>query len=103
MSAIDKLLDFINQQSLRTTTMPTAAQVVMMPTKVDGFIEEMRIIPDTPNGPMLEIVTKSKDGIELFKQRFNLVAVDDLIGKLIKHRDLMAAMKESGDERQTKM
>jgi hypothetical protein len=55
--------------------------------------QEMKIIPETEHGPMLEITERAKDGSAFHSQRLNLAAVDDLIGKLIKMRDHMAQMK----------
>jgi hypothetical protein len=55
--------------------------------------EEMVIVPDTAHGPMLELRMKDEDGDTVFKQRLNLGAVDELIGRLIKMRDHMAQMK----------
>lgn len=100
MSAIDRLLDFMSQQSVWTTP-PTATFTV--PQKIQNATEELRIIPGTPNGPMLEIVTSNGHGAELFKQRLNLAAVDDLIGKLIKMRDLMSQIKESPNDTDNKI
>jgi len=57
-------------------------------------LEEMAIIPETEHGPMLEISSRDKDGKVLHRRRMNLAAVDDLIGKLIKMRDLMAPMQK---------
>jgi hypothetical protein len=62
--------------------------------KVDAT-EELRIIPDTLNGPMLEIAQKNVHGVVLFSLRYNLTAVDELIGKLIKMRDHMDQMKNA--------
>lgn len=97
MNTIDRLLDMMSGQSLWTTAMPTWT-TISTPQKIQNTTEELRILPDTPNGPMLEMVTQSAEGVELFKQRLNLAAVDDLIGKLIKMRDLMAVMKGPADE-----
>lgn len=92
MSAIDRLFDLVDRQSLWSTTMPTTTTVSY--EKVETT-EQMSILPDTPNGPMLEVATKNKQGVVMVSQRYNLPAVDDLIGKLIKYRDMMATMEKA--------
>lgn len=95
MSAIDRLFDMMTRDSLWTST---AAPTVTF-AKVDTS-EEMRILPDTPNGPMLEIAQKNPQGVVLVAQRYNLYAVDDLIGRLIKMRDHMAQMTDPPEVKQ---
>lgn len=90
MSGIDRLFDLITRDSLWTTTMPTVTRTMV---KV-STTEQMAIIPDVPDGPMLEISFNDGSDLPVMRQRLNLAAVDDLIGKLIKMRDRMAAMKE---------
>jgi len=90
-SGIDRLFDWLDQEPQWTTPYVTRKLVKMEVT------DELSIVPDTPNGPMLQIVIKDTDGDVVFKQRYNLAAVDELIGKLIKMRDHMAQMK--GDDK----
>lgn len=91
--ALDRLFDFMDCQSLWTTTMPTVTRTMV---KV-STTEQMAIIPDGPDGPMLEISFNDGSDLPVMRQRLNLAAVDDLIGKLIKMRDRMAAIKENDD------
>lgn len=87
-SSTDGLLDLI-RSNWSTPSWPTVTRQLV---KV-SVEHEMVIVPETPNGPMLEIVMKDGSGEVVFKQRLNLPAVDELIGKLIKMRDHMAQMK----------
>lgn len=90
MSAIDRLLDMVTRDSLWwSTSIPTTTLAKIETT------EEMRILPDTANGPMLEIAQKNAQGVVVAAYRYNLPAVDELIGKLIKMRDHMARMTDS--------
>jgi hypothetical protein len=89
----EKLLDLVGSES--EWSMPSLAYSL---EKLTDATQEMVIIPETPNGPMLEISTKSAQGTTLHKLRLNLPAVDELIGKLIKMRDYMARMKGDGDD-----
>lgn len=91
MSAIDRLLDMVSRDSLWWT--PPAPITTL--TKVDTT-EEMRILPDTPHGPMLEVAQKNSQGVEMVVLRYSLAAVDQLIGKLITMRDHMANIKGDG-------
>ena len=83
---VDKLLELLREPDWTTPTV-TKRLVKMQ------LSDEFSIVPDTPHGPMLQIVMRDSDGDVAFKQRMNLSAVDDLIGKLIKMRDHMAQMK----------
>jgi hypothetical protein len=83
---IDKLIDLMREPQW---SMPTATRTLV---KIDAA-PEMAIVPETPNGPVLEMTTQDGEGNVILKQRWNLPAVDDLIGKLIKMRDHMAQMK----------
>jgi hypothetical protein len=85
------LLDLLKESAWTAPTWRTIRQEIVDPT------EEMSIIPETEHGPMLEITSKDKDGTVVHRRRMNLAAVDDEIGKLIKMRDHMAAMKGSGE------
>lgn len=57
--------------------------------------QKFSILPD--DGPLLKIEEIAEDGRTVSACTMNLSAVDDFIGKLIKMRDLMAAMKGSGE------
>ena len=84
----DRLLDLLREPQW-TIPVPTVTKKLVKMSST----EEMVIVPETPHGPMLEIASKDESGDTVFKQRLNLAAVDDLIGRLIKMRDLMAQMK----------
>lgn len=87
--SIDRLLDLLNGGPTWTSFTPTVTRSLV---KME-CAEEMAIIPDTKNGPMLEISFKDGGDLPVFRQRLNLTGVDELIGKLIKMRDHMAQMK----------
>ena len=85
-SATDKLLDLLREGQW-TTPQFSRVEVVVNAT------QEMRILPETKNGPMLEVVSKDENDTVIHRTQMNLSAVDHLIGKLIKMRDHMAQMK----------
>ncbi len=88
MSALDKLFDLMSAQSQWTSfSPPVTFELVKVET-----VEEMAIVIDATHGPMLEIRLKNPKGVLVSNQRLNLPAVDDLVGRLIKMRDHMAAM-----------
>lgn len=84
--ATEKLLDLLREGQWTTPSWSTTVTV-------EGVTDEMTIIPETENGPMLRIAAKSKDGSVIHTREMNIAAVDGMIGKLIKMRDLMATMK----------
>lgn len=61
MSAIDRLFDMMSRDSVWWST-PVLGKV--------ETTEEMRILPDTPNGVMLEIAQKNAEGVVLVAQRY---------------------------------
>lgn len=84
--ATERLLDLLREPQWVTPSWSTTVTV-------ENATEEMVIIPETENGPMLRITAKTKDGNVLHTREMNLAAVDGTIGRLIKMRDLMATMK----------
>jgi Mg/Co/Ni transporter MgtE len=86
----EKFLDLLHEQQLSAPSWTVAT------IRIDDVVDEMTIIPEGEHGPMLRIAAKTKDGSVLHTREMNLSAVDGMIGKLIKMRDLMAKLKDGG-------
>jgi hypothetical protein len=84
----EKLLELLREGQWTTPSWSTTVTV-------EGVTDEMTIIPESENGPMLRIAAKTKEGTVIHTREMNLSAVDGMIGKLIKMRDLMAQMKDN--------